>query len=490
MGRIDVSGDSMVAVATTGLGPVHAALTSDGSKLYVANSGEDTVSVSPTASNTQGTTIDLVELCPSNGCPVVPVFVTSTESNRMYVAGEGNGTISVIDTTSNFLIKTFAVDPAFTGQPLPLPDVNSRPVALAELPNGTKIYSLNQGTNSVSSINTLDGSIAKVIPLSSAPVWSVASTDNTHVYVLDSGGTVSVIDTLTDAVVSSVSAASPGPFENSFFYDSLFNRIYVTDANAASPSVALFDIGTNGTLVPHNLGRTTILAATGSACTSNPIPASITVLGDGSRAYVASYQTGASQVCTQATVIDTGTGLATKTIALSQAPDNSSQTNCDKARFRVFATPSLGGANSLFKVYVSQCDAGTVAVIDTFSDSTGVTPHPADSLEAWVPSAVSSFPPSQITVTAATQTPASSSALATTTFSNTILSGPAVQAGMTVYLTGMTDAGNDGAFIVTSANPAGSTFTVNNAFGVTASGQSGNGSVLPPQNPVFLIGGP
>jgi YVTN family beta-propeller protein len=269
MGRIDVSGDSMVAVATTGLGPVHAALTSDGSKLYVANSGEDTVSVSPTASNTQGTTIDLVELCPSNGCPVVPVFVTSTESNRMYVAGEGNGTISVIDTTSNFLIKTFAVDPAFTGQPLPLPDVNSRPVALAELPNGTKIYSLNQGTNSVSSINTLDGSIAKVIPLSSAPVWSVASTDNTHVYVLDSGGTVSVIDTLTDAVVSSVSAASPGPFENSFFYDSLFNRIYVTDANAASPSVALFDIGTNGTLVPHNLGRTTILAATGSACTSN-----------------------------------------------------------------------------------------------------------------------------------------------------------------------------------------------------------------------------
>jgi hypothetical protein len=189
-------------------------------------------------------------------------------------------------------------------------------------------------------------------------------------------------------------------------------------------------------------------------------------------------------------VIDTGTGLATKTIALSQAPDNSSQTNCDKARFRVFATPSLGGANSLFKVYVSQCDAGTVAVIDTFSDSTGVTPHPADSLEAWVPSAVSSFPPSQITVTAATQTPASSSALATTTFSNTILSGPAVQAGMTVYLTGMTDAGNDGAFIVTSANPAGSTFTVNNAFGVTASGQSGNGSVLPPQNPVFLIGGP
>src|SRR5438034_10026974 len=40
MGRIDVAGDSTLAVATTGLGPVHAALTSDGSKLYVANSAE------------------------------------------------------------------------------------------------------------------------------------------------------------------------------------------------------------------------------------------------------------------------------------------------------------------------------------------------------------------------------------------------------------------------------------------------------------------
>ena len=129
-------------------------------------------------------------------------------------------------------------------------------------------------------------------------------------------------------------------------------------------------------------------------------------------------------------------------------------------------------------------------MIDTFSSSSGVTPHPADWLEAWVPSAVSSFPPSQIAVTAATQTPASSSSSPTTTFTYSILSGPAVQVGMTVYLTGMTDGGNDGAFIVTSANPAGSTFTVNNAFGVAATGQSGNGSVLPPQNPVFLIAGP
>jgi len=490
MGRIDVAGDSMVSVATAGLGPVHAALTTDGSRLYVANSGEDTVSVTPTASNPQGTTIDLVELCPSNGCPVVPVFVTSSESNRMYVAGQGNGTISVIDTTSNVVIKTFAVNPAFAGQPLPVPDVNSRPVALAELPNSTKIYSLNQGTNSVSSINTLDGSIAKVIPLGSAPVWAIASTDNAHVYVLDSGGTVSVIDTLTDAVVSSVSAASPGPFENSLFYDSIFNRIYVSDANAASPSVALFDIGTNGTLVAHNPSRATILAAPGSPCTSNPIPASIVIIGDGSRAYVASYQTGNNQICTQATVIDTGTGQATKTIPLSQAPDNSPQTNCDKARFRVFATSSVGGTNALFKVFVSQCDAGTVAVIDTFSSSSAVTPHPANWLEAWVPSAVSSFPSSQVAITAVSAPQVKTCPTPSpVNYTYSLLNGSTLQAGMTVYISGMNAQANDGAFVVSSASA--STFTViNSCPAPDQTAQNGIGLVIPPQNPVFLIAGP
>lgn len=493
MGRIDVAGDSVVGVAATGLGPVHGALTNDTTKLYVVNSGEDTVSVSPTFSSTQATIIDLVELCPpATPCPVDPRFITTTESNRMYVSGFGNGTVSVIDTNSNFVIRTLAVDPAFAGQPLPQPDPNSHPIALAELPNGTKIYSLNQGTNSVSAINTLDGTIARVISLGGAPVGVAANTDNSQIYVLDGSGAISVIDTFSDTIISQVSSAvAAGPTPNQLFYDKTFNRIYVTDANAASPGVALFDISGNaGTLVLHGTGRATIMAAPGSTCTSNPIPSSITVIGDGSRAYVASYQTGNSQICTQADVIDTGTGRLTNTIPLSQALDNSPVTNCDKARFRTFATSSLGGASSLFKVYVSQCDAGTVAVIDTFGVSDGPSPHPADWLEAWVPSAVSSFPPSQITITDASQTAGSSTMSGTTTFSYSILSGPAVQVGMTVYVTGMTDAGNNGAFLVTSANPTGPTFTVNNALGASASSQGGSGSVLPPQNPVFLIASP
>ena len=509
LSRIDVSGDSLAIAAPAGIGPVHASLASNG-RVYIANSGDDTVYASPTSTNAQGTVINLVQLCDNAGCPpVTPVYVNSTQPNRLYVADAGNGTISVIDPSINVVVNTFAVATANVGSPLPRPDRTSQPVALAELPNGSRIYTANKGTNSVSSINTQDGSINSVIPLSAAPVGVVANVDNTHVYVLDSSDNISVIDTTTDTVVSSVSVGPGGGNLNQIVYDSVLNRVYATDSNSSPPTVRLFDVASQGnqpnsTLVPHGAGKAVISAASGSACTSAPVPASVTVIGDGSRAYVASFQDDGMQICTQATVVDTGTGLVTKTIPLSQStlsPGILAQTNCDLARpnpnsigspFRVYATSSVGGTNSNFKVYVSQCDAGTVAVIDTFADGSGPNPHPADWFAGWVPSPVSSFPTSQVSISAVSapqvqSCPAASPATVSYTYS--LVSGPALQPGMTVYIKGMTQSANDGAFSVTAATS--SSFTVNNSCpAVDTSTQNGTGSVLPPQNPVFLVAGP
>jgi DNA-binding beta-propeller fold protein YncE len=499
LSRIDVPGDSVVQVAPTGIAPVHGALTTAG-RLYVANSGDDTVFASPLSASTPGTTINLVQLCDNLGCPpITPVFVHSTEASRMYVANSGNGSISVIDTSLNIVVNTFAVSPVNTGNPLPSPDRLSQPIALAELPNGRRIYSANKGTNSVSSINTQDGTINQVISLPAAPVWIVANVDNTHVYVLDSADTISVIDATTDTIVSSVSAGTAGGNLNHLVYEPVMNRVYATDANSPQPALALFDVASQGnlpnsTLVPHGPGKAPITPALGSTCTSAPVPTSVTVVGDGSRAYVASYQDDGTQICTQATVVDTGTGLVTKTIPLSQtalSPGVLSQTNCDLARFRVYAASSLGGTNSNFKVYVSQCDAGSVGIIDAFALGTGPNPHPADWFAGWVPSPVSSFSSSQVTITAISapqvqSCPATTPAAVTYTYS--LLSGPTLQPGMTVYVTGMKNSANDGAFPITSATS--STFTVNNTCpAVDSSAQSGNGSVIPPQNPVFLVPG-
>jgi hypothetical protein len=192
--------------------------------------------------------------------------------------------------------------------------------------------------------------------------------------------------------------------------------------------------------------------------------------------------------------VDTGTGLVTKTIPLSQtalSPGILAQSNCDLARFRVYAASSLGGTNSNFKVYVSQCDAGTVGIIDAFALGSGPNPHPADWFAGWAPSPVSSFPSSQVTISGVSAPqvqacPAATAAAVTYTYS--LLSGPTLQPGMTVYVTGMKNSANDGAFPITSATS--STFTVNNSCpAADSSAQSGNGSVIPPQNPVFLVPG-
>jgi YVTN family beta-propeller protein len=383
--RIDVSGDSVSGAVLTGVFPVHAALTSDGNRYYVASS-DGTISAGLATSGAQPTTINLAQLCAS-GCAPSPVFVHSTESAKMYVADAANGTVSMINTTSNVVVQTIPVDPAFAGTPLPAPDFNSRPVALAELPNGSKIFAANQGTNKVTAINTVDGSIAAVIPVSGSPVWAVAGADNIHIYVLASNGTISVISSLSNSVTSA--SASAGAGANFMLYDKFSNFLYVT--NPTGDSVSIFDVSSDPPVLRSG-AAITIPAAAGSGCTSAIHPTSVTVLGDGSRAYVASYQADSNgTVCAQASVIDPGTSSVTKTIALPQS-SSVVQTGCASARFRVFAAASGGGNNSPFKVYVSQCDGGSVSVIDTFPSNTGPDPHPADVLMATVPSPVSSFP--------------------------------------------------------------------------------------------------
>jgi DNA-binding beta-propeller fold protein YncE len=481
--RINVSGDSVANVVATGVFPIHAALTTDGTRFYVASS-DGTISAGTATSNAQPTTINLPQLC-ANGCVPSPVFVHSTENSKMYVADPANGTVSVINTTSNIVVQTIAVDPVFAGNPLPSPDPNSRPVALAELPNGAKIYSANRGTHNVSSINTIDGTIASPpINISTgSPLWIAAGADNVHVYVLDTSGTISVISSLSDTVTTH--SASAGAGANFMQYDRHANFLYVT--NPGSSSLSIFDVSSDPPVLRGG-APIAIGAAAGSNCTSAVHPTSVTVLADGSRAYVAAYQADASgAVCTQVSVIDPGTWLVTKSIPLSQS-QSAPQSECSTVPFRVFAAASAGATGDPVKVYVSQCDAGSVAVIDTFALSTGPDPHGADVVMANLASPVSAFPSSQISISGVTTTPATSTSPATATYTYSFVSGTPPQSGTIAYIAGMSDAANNGTFSVNAATPT--ALTVISPSGVSASNQNGTGQVVPTQNPVFLVAGP
>src|SRR5579872_6342421 len=185
---IDVSGDTAVSRSILGLVPVHAALTQNGTRVYVADSGDDTVvSFSPTSA-APVTTISL----PAGS---TPSFVGTAEFGTVYVANSGNNTVSAIAAASNVL------EPPLSGIP-----VGVHPVALVETPNVQYLYVANQGSGgsggSVTSINPVDRSVNP--PLANAtwisPVSVVSRSDSNRVFVLDQGtGLVSAIDTAANA---------------------------------------------------------------------------------------------------------------------------------------------------------------------------------------------------------------------------------------------------------------------------------------------------
>ena len=456
--NIDVSGDTIRGNLRAGIAPVHAALVA-GSKLYIANSAEDSVTANNVSFPTEVVTISLPpsvsaiitqvtgtgstatytytggtglfsagDLVYITGCTTagfngaftvtaaagnsfsisnstqtseaesfgaqakVPnaVFADSAETKNVYVAGYGTNSLYVINTTTNVVTAAVPVD--------------SHPVAVAEIADGKKVYVANHGSSasggSVSVIDTVSDTVAKTICLAGGasppcpggpvPVWAVARADSAQVYVLDQNATIYVIDTTLDSVIDSSHSAAAGA--NFMLYDRNFSRLYVTNPGAASLSV--FDVS-GTTPVPSAGNPIAIPPAPSSACKVTAVrPTSVTVLGDGSKAYVASYQVSAGVVCTQLSVIDTGSLTLTKTISLTQASDNSAQTGCGTVGFRVFTLSSGGGANSKFKVYVSQCDAGSIAVVNTYP----VNGSPEDTYAGVsIPAPLSTFPPISLT---------------------------------------------------------------------------------------------
>ena len=326
---IDVSGDTALSQSTLGLIPVHAALVLSGSRVYVANSGDDTVSMFPASSPTPVTTISL----PAGS---KPSFVATTESATVYVANPGNNTVSAISIPSNVVLS-----------PLYGIQVGVDPVALAETPNQQNLYVANRGAGggggSVTSINPVDRSVNPPIGNATwiSPVSVVARSDSNRVYVLDQGsGRVLAIDTASDTVVNSVSV---GVGANFMLYDPTRNRLYVS--NPATNTVTYLDASSDA------LSAVAIHVA-------NPV--SVAALPDGSRAYVSSASVSGGNVTSRVTVINASDGSVRTTIPVTTVGQICASSPSELA---------IAAAADSSRVYVGNCDAGNIAIIQTLNDT-------------------------------------------------------------------------------------------------------------------------
>ena len=174
-----------VAGPIISVGSSPSALAISGTRLYVANTGSNTVSVIDT------TTYNRIDANPSIFSMDIAVgsspSALAISGTRLYVANRGGNTVSVIDTATNKVIDT---NPSIFSTNI---GVGSSPSALAI--SGTRLYVANRGGNTVSVINTATNSVTNTITVESQPSSVAVSTDGTRVYVANTGtGTVSVIN--------------------------------------------------------------------------------------------------------------------------------------------------------------------------------------------------------------------------------------------------------------------------------------------------------
>jgi YVTN family beta-propeller protein len=354
--QIDVVGDSDVAEVPVGRGPIYATLLPTGSanRIYVANSLEDTVST---------TTAAPVSCSPGPVCPMgavvtvtmpagsAPSFLNSTEASNMYVLLPGPTPSNPLTPPQLGVISVF--QNALSAQ-IALP--SGMPVAMVELPNGRKMYVVDQANNAVYVIDTVSHQLLQTIPVGASPTKALASPDSSAVYVMTAAG-ITVIDALTDSAIPGNLAITGQP--NFIAYDPKLNRLYATDT---SGGLGIFDAAVAAGNLPDTLR---ILPAA-----SFPGAISIAPLPDGTRFYVLANPSGTSLTLTSVDSATFAIGAAYSLDGLnnpSGVPVSAVPQTCSNVPFRYMA----GASGDSSRVYVSSCDAGGTYIFRT-SDNTGV----------------------------------------------------------------------------------------------------------------------
>jgi DNA-binding beta-propeller fold protein YncE len=409
--QIDVSGDTNIGQANMGWNPTHAAILPGNNRVFVSSSGSlfaggaDVVTAfTPAAASSVGTglgtptTFTFPNFGPAGStgqpiwsCSYLPDFLATTQSNSAFVANYGvdNDPACLPNLSSTDSVAALSITTGAISNIAYLP-AGAHPVALAETPNAQHVYVVNQGNGTVTDLSPTDLSTLATMSVGSTPVWAVARNDNQRLYVLAQGnGTLVSIDTATDTVRPTTLSVGAGA--NFLLFDRTLNRLYVT--NPATGTVYVFSAAGD---TPALLAAIDMNIGANPPCVSACSPVSVTALPDGSRFYVASYASEAS--CSDVNVgpVPCIVPMVTVFDALSMAPKQPTSNllapsyalplltstsfsvgqyavppvpSCASAptytpgstRFRMFTTASSDGSH----VYVSICDAGTVADIST-----------------------------------------------------------------------------------------------------------------------------
>jgi YVTN family beta-propeller protein len=276
--QIDVSGNTNLAVNSMGTGSIAEAFPANSLSLYVANSGNDTVSqYLPTLAGA----ITTITLLPGSH----PVALGSATNTAMYVLNSGaNSACPTTGSISTILASTLTVSNTTC--------VGQNPTALVQSPANNYVYVLNQGDNNVSVFSPAGPALVGNIALLTGqqnPVSVTTSRDGNWVFIVTQGdgihpGALDLVCASTTQVCTStnpptVAASVPlGVGPGYSVVDTNLNRLYVV--NSGDNTVSVFDTSN----VNVSSSPAIPLLATVPVGTD---PIGVAALPDGSRFYVA-----------------------------------------------------------------------------------------------------------------------------------------------------------------------------------------------------------
>ena len=316
---LNVSGDTVEGVVPVGHSPIFALVENNTLSVIVTTADFDNDTITQ-HSDSHG-------LATTAAAPVISAATTIglpagakpsslvTANGTTYVAESGRNVVGVISGALTTEIP-----------------VGADPVNLTVLPNGKKVYVVNQADNSVTVISTTDNSVLATIAVGSNPVFAVPSADSTHVFVVNKGaGTVSVIDATSDVLASVPCSTQPcavnplpvGLAPNFAATDVRNQRIIVTNSNSGSISIINAD--------PTS---PTFLAVTNVAVGTTPTSA--TPLTDGSRIYVANRDSNSVSVINSLSLTVTKTiPVGTKPVSISSDAESARVVTANRDSFDV-----------------------------------------------------------------------------------------------------------------------------------------------------------
>jgi YVTN family beta-propeller protein len=176
---------SLVAAIEVGSEPISIAMSTDGSKAYVANALSGTVSVIDTKTNTVSATLPVLIGGRLNGVAVPP------DEDRLYVAEVSSGQVYVLSLPGGTHVERIKV--------------RDFPQGMGLSPDGKRLYVVNTASDNVSVIDTASNELLINIPVGARPHSIAIARDGTRAYVTSSlSHSVSVIDLAENKSVATI----------------------------------------------------------------------------------------------------------------------------------------------------------------------------------------------------------------------------------------------------------------------------------------------